>query len=69
MAIEKDLLDQLLAGRDPSPRPRPHDGGTVRKADTILSRVPMPRPRPLGGGSGAQQETTTNNPTVPLQQQ
>ena len=51
------------------PRPRPHDGGTVRKADTILSRVPMPRPRPLGGGSGAQQETTTNNPTVPLQQQ
>jgi len=51
------------------PRPRPHDGGTVRKADTTLSRLPMPRPRPLGGGFGAQQETTTNNPTVPLQQQ
>ena len=51
------------------PRPRPRDGGTVRKADTTLSRLPMPRPRPLGGGSGAQQETTTNNPTVPLQQQ
>ena len=47
------------------PRPRPHDGGTVRKADTTLSRLPMPRPRPLGGGFGAQQETTTNNPTVP----
>ena len=51
------------------PRPRPHDGGTVRKADTTLSRLPMPRRRPLGGGFGAQQETTTNNPTVPLQQQ
>ena len=51
------------------PRPRPHDGGTVRKADTTPSRLPMPRPRPLGGGFGAQQETTTNNPTVPLQQQ
>ena len=51
------------------PRPRPHDGGTVRKADTTLSRLPMPRPRPLGGGFGAQQETTTNNPTVPPRQQ
>ena len=52
------------------PRPRPHDGGTVRKADTRTpSRLPMPRPRPLGGGSGAQQEKTTNNPTVPRQQQ
>ena len=47
------------------PRPRPHDGGTVRKADTTRSRLPMPRPRPMGGGSGAQH----NNPTVPLQQQ
>ena len=36
------------------PRPRPHDGGTVRKADTTLSRLPMPRPRPLRGGFGAQ---------------
>ena len=51
------------------PRPRPHDSGTVRKADTSLSGLPMPRPRPLGDGSGAQQETTTKNQTVPLQQQ
>jgi hypothetical protein len=51
------------------PRPRPHDGGTIRKADTTLSRLPMPRPRPLGGGSGAQKETTNTNSTVPLQQQ
>jgi hypothetical protein len=33
------------------PRPRPHDGGTIRKADTTLSRLPMPRPRPLGGAA------------------
>jgi hypothetical protein len=51
------------------PRPRPHDGGTVHKADKSLSRLPMPRPRPLGGGSGAQQETTNKNRTVPPQQQ
>jgi len=50
------------------PRPRPHDAGTVRTADPTLSRVPMPRPRPVAGGSGAQQETATNNPSVPLQQ-
>ena len=43
------------------PRPRPHDAGTVRTADTTLSRVPMPRPRPVAGGSGAQQEPVTNN--------
>jgi hypothetical protein len=48
------------------PRPRPHNAGTVRTADTMLSRVPMPRPRPVAGGSGAQQETA-NNPSVPQQ--
>ncbi len=50
------------------PRPRPHDAGTVRRADTTLSNVPMPRPRPVAGGSGAHQETATTNPSVPLQQ-
>jgi hypothetical protein len=43
------------------PRPRPHDAGTVRTADTTLSNVPMPRPRPLAASSGAQQETATNS--------
>ena len=43
-----------LSGTIPLPRPRPHDAGTVRTADTMLSRVPMPRPRHAAGGSGAQ---------------
>jgi hypothetical protein len=34
------------------PRPRPHDAGTVRTADTTLSRVPMPRPRPVADAAG-----------------
>ena len=51
------------------PRPRPHNAGTVRTADTMLSRVPMPRPRPVAGDSGAQQDTATNSPSVPRQQQ
>jgi hypothetical protein len=51
------------------PRPRPHDAGSVRTADATLSRVPMPRPRPVAGGSGAQQDTATNHPSGPLQQQ
>ena len=57
-----------LSGTIPLPRPRPHDAGTVRTADTMLSRVPRPRPRPAAGGSDAQQITTTNNPSVPPQQ-
>ena len=57
-----------LSGPIPLPRPRAHDAGTVRAAETMLSRVPMPRPRPAPGGSGAQQETTTNNPSVQPQQ-
>ena len=64
--------DALSASAPPSgpirlPRPRPHDAGTVRRADTTLSNVPMPRPRPVAGG-GAQQETATTNPSVPPQQ-
>ena len=43
-----------LSGTIPLPRPRPHDAGAVRTADTMLSRVPTPRPRPAAGGSGAQ---------------
>ena len=43
-----------LSGTIPLPRPRPHDAGAVRTADTMLSRVPMPRPRSAAGGSGAQ---------------
>ena len=50
-----------LSGPIRLPRPRPHDAGTVRRADTTLSNVPMPRPRPPAAGSGAQQETTTNS--------
>jgi hypothetical protein len=67
---EADVLSAsaLLSGPIPLPRPRPHDAGTARTADTMLSLVPMPRPRPTAGGSGAQQETTTNNPSVPPQQ-
>ena len=57
-----------LSGTIPLPRPRPHDAGTVRAADTMLSRVPRPRPRPAARGSDAQQITTTNNPSVPPQQ-
>jgi hypothetical protein len=48
------------------PRPRAHNAGTVRTADTTLSRVPMPRPRPVAGGSGA--ETATINRSVPQEQ-
>jgi hypothetical protein len=58
-----------LSGPVRLPRPRPHDAGTVRTAAPILSRVPMPRPRPVAGGFGAQQDTATNNPSGPLQQQ
>ena len=57
-----------LSGPIRLPRPRPHDAGTVRTADTTLSRVPMPRSRPVVGGSDAQQETATNNPAVPQEQ-
>jgi hypothetical protein len=57
-----------LSGTIPLPRPRPHDASTVRTADTMLSRVPMPRPRHAAGGYGAQEETTTNNPSVPPRQ-
>jgi hypothetical protein len=56
-----------LSGPIPLPRPKPHNAGTVRTADTLRSLVPMPRPRPARGGSGAQQETTTNSPYVPPQ--
>ena len=37
-----------LSGPIRLPRPRPHEAGTVRTADTTLSHVPMPRPRPVG---------------------
>jgi hypothetical protein len=56
-----------LSGPIPLPRPKPHNAGTVRTADTLRALVPMPRPRPARGGSGAQQETTTNSPYVPPQ--
>jgi hypothetical protein len=66
---EADVLSASvpLSGPIPLPRPRPHDAGTVRTADKMLSRVPRPRPRPAASGSGAQ-ETTTNNPSVSPQQ-
>ena len=34
------------------PRPRPHNAGTIRTADTTLSHVPMPRPRPVADAVG-----------------
>jgi hypothetical protein len=34
------------------PRPRPHNVGTIRTADTRLSRVPTPRPRPVAAAAG-----------------
>jgi hypothetical protein len=57
-----------LPGSIRLPKPRSHDAGTVRTADRTLLRVPMPRPRPTEGGSGMQQETATDNSTVPLRQ-
>jgi hypothetical protein len=67
---EADVLSASVrpSGPIPLPRPRPHDAGTVRTADTMLSRVPRPRLRPVASGSGAQQETTTNKPSVSPQQ-
>jgi hypothetical protein len=57
-----------LSGPIPLPRPRPHEAGALRTADRVPSPVPTPRPRPAVGDPGAQQETTTNSPSVPPQQ-